>query len=281
MQTTTNRPADITTPDTDLWQLKMFKRSLKKQQKLAALLRVLGPLQEEACLLVTCGDNNGALNWHYKQHGGQWSWADAEQDSLDQIREVTGDPVSQFDKTDPVLHYPDSSFDIVLTIDVHEHLENPQAVNKELYRVVKPGGRVIVTTPGGNPKKLANRIKHWVGMRKEDYGHIVDGYDVHELEQQLIEAGLTPKIKTSYSRFFTEIVELAINLIFVKILARRKKVQTTTGQIAPQNKEQIKSIEKTYKLYSLLYPFILVFSKLDYLILFISGYAAIVAAEKE
>jgi ubiquinone/menaquinone biosynthesis C-methylase UbiE len=281
MQTTTNQTIEPFIPEVERWQLKMFRRSIKKQQKLAALLRVLGPLEKQKCLLLTCGDNNGALNWYFKQHGGDWSWADAEHESVEQILEVTGDAVAQFDKANPLLPFSDNSFDVVLTIDVHEHLEKPGFVNKELYRVVKPSGRVIVTTPGGNSQKLANRIKHWLGMRKEDYGHIVDGYESHQLAQQLVDAGFSPKTKSSYSRFFTEIVELAINLIFVKVLARRKKVKTNAGQIAPQNKDQIKSIEKTYKIYTLLYPFILAFSKLDNLIPFLTGYAAIVAAEKE
>ena len=59
------------------WQLEMFKRSLKKQQKLQALLDIMGDVSGQRCLLVTCGDNNGALNWHFRTHGGEWSWAES------------------------------------------------------------------------------------------------------------------------------------------------------------------------------------------------------------
>ena len=75
------------------WQLRLFRRSLKKQQKLRTLLKVAGNVDGQKCLLITCGDNNGALNWHFRQHGGIWSWADAERDSIDQINQLTGDPV--------------------------------------------------------------------------------------------------------------------------------------------------------------------------------------------
>lgn len=263
------------------WQLQMFRRSLKKQQKLRTLIDVIGDLRGQKCLLVTCGDNNGALNWHFKQHGGDWSWVDAERDSIEQIGEVTGDPVSVMDKDNPSLPYPDDHFDLVLTIDVHEHLKNPQAVNQELYRVARPGGRVVVTTPNGNGKKLANRIKKIVGMRPEDYGHIVIGYDVPELEQQLSQVGLKPFADASYSRFFTEILELMINFAYVKVLSRRSKAKVEKGQIAPQNVEQVKSVEKTYRLYSLLYPLFWAFSKLDFLDPFGRGYAVVVAARKD
>ena len=55
------------------WQIKMFRRSIKKQQKLKALLELLGETKGKKCLLVTCGDNNGALNWYFREHGGDWT----------------------------------------------------------------------------------------------------------------------------------------------------------------------------------------------------------------
>jgi SAM-dependent methyltransferase len=281
METVTTHALDEKETQSEAWQLKMFSRSLKKQQKLKTLLGVLGPLESESCILLTCGDNNGALNWHFKRHGGSWTWADAEEDSQEQISELTGDPTVEFSKDNAVLPLPDNSFDVVLTIDVHEHLADPGLINKELVRIARPDGRVIVTTPGGDQKKLANRIKRLAGMRKEDYGHFVDGYDAAELEQQLLSVGLRPYQQTSYSHFFTEMIELTINLVFVKVLGKGEKVQKKAGQIAPQNREQIKSVEKTYQIYSLLYPMLSVLSSLDRFVMFRSGYAPVVAARKE
>ena len=52
------------------WQLLMFDRSLKKRLKFVALVDFLPPLADKRCLLVSCGDNNGALNWHFRSLGG-------------------------------------------------------------------------------------------------------------------------------------------------------------------------------------------------------------------
>ncbi len=41
----------------------------------------------------------------------------------------------------------DEAFDVVISAEVIEHLENPRAMMRELYRLVRPGGTVIVTTP--------------------------------------------------------------------------------------------------------------------------------------
>lgn len=263
------------------WQLQMFRRALKKQQKLAALLEVLGAVDGKKCLLLTCGDNNGALNWHFRQHGGRWTWADMEKGSVEQIAALTGDEVIHVRKQDESLPLADKQFDVVMTIDVHEHLQNTDPLNRELARVVKPGGRVIVTTPGGDPRKLANRIKDWLGMHAEDYGHVVDGYSTEALEAQLRSADLTPSARSSYSRFFTELVELTINFAYVKLLSKRSETDVEQGEITPQNQEQLQSVGKSYKIYSAVYPLLWLIAQLDRLLSFGEGYAVIVAADKE
>ena len=42
------------------------------------ILVFLGDVNGQKCLLVTCGDNNGALNYHLRGRGGSWSWAEFE-----------------------------------------------------------------------------------------------------------------------------------------------------------------------------------------------------------
>jgi SAM-dependent methyltransferase len=45
------------------------------------------------------------------------------------------------------LPFPDASFDIVLCISVLEHLEDPKLGIQEMKRVLKPKGKIIVSTP--------------------------------------------------------------------------------------------------------------------------------------
>lgn len=42
---------------------------------------------------------------------------------------------------------PDGTADLVVAVEVIEHLENPRAFFRELTRLTKPGGLVVVTTP--------------------------------------------------------------------------------------------------------------------------------------
>jgi hypothetical protein len=72
----------------------MFRKGLKKRLRLKALKKLLKPIGPgERCLLLTCGDNNGAMNYFLRELGGQWSWADLEDHSIAEMSALLGDPV--------------------------------------------------------------------------------------------------------------------------------------------------------------------------------------------
>jgi SAM-dependent methyltransferase len=263
------------------WQLAMFNKVLKKRQKIDTLRKHFQDLQGEHCLLITCGDNNGAMNYHIRTWGGQWTWAELEDSNVQEIASLLGEPVVELDKSTCKLPFLDASFDCVLTIDCHEHLVDPLLLNKELCRVTKPGGKVVVTVPNGNERKLAVRIKHMIGMTKTEYGHVVVGYEIPTLQAMLEKVGLKPCTSSSYSKFFTEMLELCINFTYVKILATKSKAHVEEGTIAPTSQEQLKSIAKTYKLYSLAYPLLWIIAQFDALLFCATGYAVVVEARKE
>lgn len=262
------------------WQLAMLDKALKKRQKLAALKKHLRDLPGNRCLLLTCGDNNGAMNYRIREWGGDWVWAELEEAHIKTIEALLQEPVVAVNKEDCRLLFPDASFDRVVTIDCHEHLKDPNLLNKELSRVTKADGRVIVTVPNGNRRKLAVRIKEFVGMTQSEYGHVVIGYEIPALRSMLQKVGLKPHSSSSYSKFFTEIIELGINFVYVKILATKGTVVVDEGTIAPTSQEQFNSVNKTYKIYSIMFPFLWTVSQLDKLLHFSTGYAVIVEARK-
>jgi SAM-dependent methyltransferase len=262
------------------WQLKMFDKSLKKQLKVKALQRHFEGLKGERCLLITCGDNNGATNYYLRQLGGHWTWADFEDKSIAEMEELLQEKVHLLDKETNRLPFPDNNFDLAVSIDVHEHLKDPIPVTKELYRVVKGNGKVVVTTPNGDESKLAVRIKHLIGMTAKEYGHVRVGFDIPDLEGLLIKAGLRPYRSSSYSKFFTEMLELVINFAYVKVLSKKSKAKVEEGTIAPTTREQLQSVQKSYKIYSLTYPLFWFISQLDWLLYFNRGYAVIVEAKR-
>jgi SAM-dependent methyltransferase len=265
----------MTTP----WQLLMFKKTLKKQQRLAVLKRHLGSVGEnEQCLLVTCGDNNGAINYYLSQQGGQWSFSDLEDTCRAEMSDLLGTEVLL--GTPDSLPYEDNRFDRVITIDVHEHLEDPENFTHEVSRVTKRGGQVICTVPNGDESKLAVRLKHALGMTPDEYGHVRVGLTIPELSGLMQRCGITPGQTSTFSRLFTELLELSINFAYVRILAPRSKAHVEKGQIAPATGDQLRSMKKSYRIYSVIYPVYWLISRLDILLPFTEGYVVVVAGQR-
>jgi hypothetical protein len=129
-------------------------------------------------------------------------------------------------------------------------------------------------------------VKRALGMTKDVYGHVRDGYTIPELTQMLAGAGFKPVRSSSYSRFFTEMVELALNVAYVKVLSRKggKGAGDSAGghaPIAPSSADQMKKVEKTLKMYGAIYPFCRAVTSLDDLLLpFTTGYAVTVEFQK-
>lgn len=72
---------------------------------------------------------------------------------------------------------PDQSFDAILCTEVLEHVPNPMAVLAEFARLLKPGGKLLLTTPLGS----------WLHM--EPY-HYYGGYTPYWFEHWLPQHGL-------------------------------------------------------------------------------------------
>lgn len=66
---------------------------------------------------------------------------------------IACDPVA----LDGRLPYGDGTFDLVVSLEVIEHLEDQFLFTRELFRIVRPGGRVIISTP--NVLNINSRLR--------------------------------------------------------------------------------------------------------------------------
>ena len=65
--------------------------------------------------------------------------------------DMPGNPHADLHGSIDTIPVEDASFDVVLCLQVLEHVPDPAAAVRELHRVVRPGGRVLLTTHGIYP----------------------------------------------------------------------------------------------------------------------------------
>lgn len=260
------------------WQIRIFNSSLKKKLKWRLLERILPPSLPPAARCLDLGCAKGTFSWLLRTRGGSWVSADLDDANLTATRDLVGPSVVRVDYRK--LPFADGTFDIVSVLDFLEHVEEDGRCLEELSRTLKPGGTFLLSAPATGRFFLANRLRRLAGMTMEDYGHVREGYRLEDLAGRLERLGFRVTFRGTYSRFFTEFLELLLNVFYVRTKSRDRGA-TRDGAITPGSAEEVRSLEKTLRLYNLIYPFFWLASRLDTLLFFTHGYVVVLLAEKK
>lgn len=249
-------------PAAQPWALALFRRSFLKQRKLAEIESLLGDTREARCLDL--GSDNGVISLLLRRRGGRWASLDMTPESVASIRELVEDDVHQSDGS--TLPFADAEFDRVVVVDMLEHVADEAAFVRELARVTRPGGSLVVNTPHLK-RTLLRRLRHALGQTDAKHGHLRPGYTPARL-RELFAPGFRLESSKSYSRFFSEAVDTAIN-VAVERLGKQGSAKglVVTGADVGRHR-------KLFRAYSAIYPFVWAVSRLDALVPF-SGYMLI------
>jgi len=253
------------------WQLQMFDKSLKKKQKFNALKSIIDIKEGDRCIDICSGDNTGALSYSLRKLGGRWYTGDLEPENQEVMKDLLKEDVYLLNPEK--LEFEDNFFDKLVTFDVLEHLEDEKPFLEEVKRVLKKEGKAYFTVPNQSPKLIGNKIKNLFGMRPEKYGHKRPGYTKKQLIDLLEGNGFVVTKAITYAKFYTEMVELAINLVYMLSSKKKRKKEEEKQSISPTSKEKL---GKAYKVYSKLFPIFKLLSKLDKLLVLSQGYNVIV-----
>ncbi len=259
------------------WQIELFKYSYMKKEKVNLIKRSLKKIDNNS-KVIDIGCRQGVVSYFIRELGGKWLHCDTEMETLKTASSILKKNIVRIGESLP---FKRESADYVFSLDILEHLDNDKALLNEINGVLKSGGKIIISTPISGKFFLLNKIKLLFGMKPEVYGHKREGYSLKKLNKMVEDSGFKVLKSTTYSKFFTELVELSLNIIFVKFIKGKKKSQLRTGSISPESEDELKGNKKIYFLYKVIYPFFRIVTLLDRLLFFKTGYATFIIAEKE
>jgi SAM-dependent methyltransferase len=245
--------------------------------KQAKYHQILELLQDPAGMTnLDIGADNGVISFLLRQRGGRWYSADLDSNAVSSIRQLVGENVYQLDGT--AAPFSDSMFDQVVIVDFLEHIADDQRFVRELARIVRPGGTLVINVPHLKPYSLLNRFRHWIGLTDEWHGHLRPGYTVAAL-RELLKPHFALERATTYSRAFSELVDTALNGVYQTLRGRRRSGPATQkGTIVTQS--DVSHYQKQFLLMRALYPFFWAIAKMDTLLPLQSGYKLIVRARR-
>lgn len=252
------------------WPIRLFNKSLLKREKYQEVTGMLGDFTNLHCLDI--GADNGVISYLLRQEGGTWKSADLDAHTVEAIRSLVGTDVYQIDDTHPS-PFADNEFDAIVIIDFLEHIHNDDAFVQEMKRIIKPGGTIIANVPHAR-KSLLKQFQHLIGQTDEKHGHVRPGYTAESL-QKLFGDDFSIQKSHTYSRFFAQFIDTMI-VFGVGLLKRGKDDPSQKGNVVTG--QDMNNYAKMFKLYSLIYPIVWFFSKLDLLIPFTSGFMLIARA---
>jgi SAM-dependent methyltransferase len=253
------------------WAKRMFARSILKQAKWSALQAAAGDPAGKRCLDL--GADNGVVSLLFREKGGAWRSADLDPAAVRSIRSLVGDPVDLLDGA--ILPYPDAAFDLVVVIDLLEHVHDDARLAAELARVTAPGARLVACVPHDRPRSPLRALRLALGLTDEKHGHVRPGYDRASLRRLLEPAFEDIAFRTAVGPA-SELLDIALSWSI-----ERKKSGPQSAKGAMVTREESASLGGAQRAYDAIYPALKAFSALDHLAPFSAGALLVLSARRK
>ncbi len=181
-------------PEDNHWWFASRTRALH-----TVMYQFLTPAPDFRLLDIGCGAGN--MMHHLSQYG-RVTGLEIDGRPL-KIARQRGYEVEQFDATKP-MPFAANTFEAITAFDVIEHNQDDMAILRDSYRILKPGGHIIITVPAFM----------WLWSHNDDLNAHVRRYAEWELRRKMAMAGFEVG-RVTFNNFFV------FPLVAMLILLRR------------------------------------------------------------
>jgi len=249
----------------------LFEKSVVKQAKFNNLCRYIGNTTGKRCLDL--GIENGSISYFLRKRGGAWASADTDAGSVETARDVLKDEVYLIESTRTP--FRDKEFDVIVIVDLIEHVHDDKGFVRELYRVLKKDGILLIHAPYRKSISLLRPFRYALGLTDEKHGHVRAGYTLKEM-QAILPGGLLIEGYHTYFRSFLELMDIIISFLMAKL--KGKTGEKSNVMVVSHDPKKFKKI---IAVYACIYPFFVIVALLDKLLFFLKGYRMIVKTRKQ
>ncbi|MGA0333668.1 MAG: class I SAM-dependent methyltransferase [Kiritimatiellia bacterium] len=254
------------------WQVRLFKKSLTKQAKLENLQRFLSPTEGKSCLDV--GGDNGVIPFMLRRNGGQWISVDSSPKAVASMRDLFGEhAVYQIEGA--ILPFEDDSFDTIVVIDYLEHIRDDAEFLKECHRCLRPRGELLINVPHIKSFSLNRGLRQLLKLTDEKHGHVRPGYRLRDL-YEISKNGYDIVESQTYAGFFVEFIDTWIQFAGGGLTQSSEQSGDAKGLVLDQ--QDLRRFAKAFRIYSLLYPFLLLARLLDHIFVFTNNHYLVIKA---
>jgi|SRR5947209_597456 len=149
--------------------------------------RALLPPPSPGAALVDVGGGAGEFCKIAREIGYTTTLLDGNERSVESERQ-RGFSALRADLTQPLREVPDQAFDAVISLEVIEHIVTAELLLKEMARVLKPGGVIVLSTP--NFGFIKDRLAYLRGGDAKEEGYHFRFYTRSKLAAMVQAAGL-------------------------------------------------------------------------------------------
>lgn len=134
------------------WAFEYLGVGKRSAESILHQLTLSGIAKSTPIRLLDFGCGSGRILRYLKSPAWELHGCDVDQDAITWSGKALGFVKLEVCSPSPPLPYPDSSFDVVITVSVFTHFseEEQQVWRDELARVIKPGGLLLLSTMGAS-----------------------------------------------------------------------------------------------------------------------------------